>query len=206
MNEKFYDLPKQKQEAMINGAMHVFSLYNYAKASTDEIASAAGVSKALIFHYFGNKRELYLFLYDYALKFITEEMRAIHNYNETDFFEILKDAQMAKIRILSKHPDVIQFAAKAYCEESEAVKCFIDKSVSQVAADSSARFLSRADYTKFKDNVKPNEVLNLILWFSDGYMKSRTPEQRRDLVALNNDFLHYIDLLKEHFYKEEYLK
>ena len=62
MNEKFFSLPIQKQEAMINAGFHVFSQYPYKKSPMNEIAAAAGISKSLLFHYFHNKKELYLFL------------------------------------------------------------------------------------------------------------------------------------------------
>jgi len=42
----------------------VFSQNSYKKSPTSEIADAAGISKSLLFHYFYNKRELYLFLWE----------------------------------------------------------------------------------------------------------------------------------------------
>ena len=44
MNEAFYELPKEKQRAVYNAAMEVFGEYEYKRASTDLIASKAGVS------------------------------------------------------------------------------------------------------------------------------------------------------------------
>lgn len=36
-----------------------------------DIADTAGISKASLFQYFGNKKDLYLFLYDFAGKEVT---------------------------------------------------------------------------------------------------------------------------------------
>lgn len=44
MNTKFFDLPEEKQK----------------KALMSEIAGAANISKSLLFHYFQNKKTLYL--------------------------------------------------------------------------------------------------------------------------------------------------
>ena len=64
MNPRFYSLPEEKQSAILNAGFHVFSQNTYKKSPMREIADAAGISKALLFHYFHNKKELYLFLWD----------------------------------------------------------------------------------------------------------------------------------------------
>ena len=63
MNDKFFDLKKEKQDRMINGALKVFALNGYQKASTDDIVKEAEISKGLLFHYFGSKAGLYIFVY-----------------------------------------------------------------------------------------------------------------------------------------------
>ena len=52
MNEKFFDLKKEKQDRMINAALKVFALNGYRHASTDDIVREAAISKGLLFHYF----------------------------------------------------------------------------------------------------------------------------------------------------------
>jgi len=44
MNEKFFDLKKEKQDRMINAALKVFAMNGYEHASTDEIVKEAGIS------------------------------------------------------------------------------------------------------------------------------------------------------------------
>ncbi len=62
MNPKFYALPEEKQQMILNAGFHVFSQNTYRKSPMSEIAAEAGISKSLLFHYFRNKKELYLFL------------------------------------------------------------------------------------------------------------------------------------------------
>ncbi len=49
MNEAFFALEEEKQRAVFNAAMEVFSRWEYKRASTDLIAAKAGVSKGLLF-------------------------------------------------------------------------------------------------------------------------------------------------------------
>ena len=74
MNDKFFSLPEEKQQNIINAAMEVFACHDYKHASTDLIASKAGISKGLLFYYFHNKKELYLYLYDYIKELLMKEV------------------------------------------------------------------------------------------------------------------------------------
>ena len=69
MNEKFYELSKDKQDTMINGALKIFAREGYQRASTDVIVKEAGISKGLLFHYFGNKKTLYCFVLEYSARY-----------------------------------------------------------------------------------------------------------------------------------------
>ena len=74
MNEKFFDLKKEKQDRMINAALKLFAENGYRRASTDEMVKEAGISKGLLFHYFTSKAGLYEFICDYSVKFVIMEM------------------------------------------------------------------------------------------------------------------------------------
>ena len=42
MNEKFFDLKKEKQDRMINAALKLFAENGYRRASTDEMVKEIG--------------------------------------------------------------------------------------------------------------------------------------------------------------------
>ena len=90
MNGKFFDLKKDKQDRMINAALKVFALHGYRHASTDDIVKEAGISKGLLFHYFGSKLGCYTFVYDYSVRYMTLEMKSTVDSKESDLFELVK--------------------------------------------------------------------------------------------------------------------
>ena len=61
MNQKFFDVKKEKQDAIINAALQAFGENGYKRASTDVIVKQAGISKGLLFHYFISNSLLYIF-------------------------------------------------------------------------------------------------------------------------------------------------
>ena len=74
MNDKFFELKQAKQDRMINAALKIFALSGYRHASTDDIVREAGISKGLLFHYFGSKIGLYSFLFEYSARFMLLEL------------------------------------------------------------------------------------------------------------------------------------
>ena len=66
INHKFFSLKPEKRERIINAALKEFAKNGYDKASTNEIVKESGISKGSLFNYFISKKELYLFLLDYA--------------------------------------------------------------------------------------------------------------------------------------------
>ena len=118
MNEKFFDLKKEKQDRMINGAMKVFALNGYARASTDEMVKEAGVSKGLWFHYFENKIGLYTFVVDYAIKYLNMELTADMPAENTDFFDTTIEIEKVKMLVRRSYPYVPLFLASLDKETS----------------------------------------------------------------------------------------
>ena len=66
MNDKFFELPEEKQLRIVNAGFKAFAENPYKKANTADIAAAAGISKGLLFHYFSNKQTLYEYLFRYG--------------------------------------------------------------------------------------------------------------------------------------------
>ncbi len=75
MNEKFFELPPEKRQRIINSGYKVFSADSYKKSPVGEIAAGAGISKSLLFFYFRNKMELYLCLWDECAKTTREFLK-----------------------------------------------------------------------------------------------------------------------------------
>lgn len=108
MNEKFFDLKKEKQDRMINGAMKVFALNGFMRASTDDMVKEAGISKGLWFHYFENKIGLYRFVTDYAVKYMNMELAA-GVVPGTDYYQVIRKIEETKLAVRKFYPYIPLF-------------------------------------------------------------------------------------------------
>lgn len=118
MNEKFFDLKSEKQDRMINASLKIFAKNGYKHASTDDIVKEAGISKGLLFHYFGSKAGLYSFLADYSVKYMTFELQRTIG-DETDYFEYLDKLESAKLTVLRNYPYMNEFLESVLVEGRE---------------------------------------------------------------------------------------
>ena len=119
VNEKFFELKKDKQDRMINGAMKVFARNGYKRASTDDMVKEAGVSKGLWFHYFGNKLGLYAFVADYAVKYMNMELAAMFNRHPEDYFETTLAVELTKMSVRKSYPYIPLFLSSMEREKDE---------------------------------------------------------------------------------------
>lgn len=184
MNEKFFDLKKEKQDRMINAALKLFAENGYRRASTDEMVREAGISKGLLFHYFGSKLGLYEFVYDYSVKFLIMELSSALNSQETDFYVLRGQIERAKTSVMKNFPYVQLFLCKASKEEDvEALAVTAEKrqqlqdlydgiydriDESSIAGGSTARMLCITDYTL---NGLLEDLLRTNSFTAEGYQK-----------------------------------
>ena len=69
---KFESLPEERREAIVSAAVETFGKNDYKNASTETIARRAGISKGLLFFYFKNKKELYLYLMEHLMEKVSK--------------------------------------------------------------------------------------------------------------------------------------
>lgn len=200
MNEKFFDLKKEKQDRMINAALKAFAVNGYKRASTDEIVKDAGISKGLLFHYFDTKLGLYEFMYDYSVRYIIMEMSAAISKKETDFYTLYEQKEMCKILALKNYPYMQQMINRSMLEDdTEAVAVIWERRESYL--QKIAEIMEQADLSKFSDNTDTGKLRKIIDFTIEGLMTERFRERAFDVEKLMNEVQDYLVMLKKLTYK-----
>src|SRR5699024_896896 len=94
----FHKLKSEKQQRIINAAFKEFEQNGFDKASTNEIVKDATISKGALFHYFNNKKDLYIYLIDYSIQII-EKLYDKIDFDETDLFKRIEKIGLKKLHI-----------------------------------------------------------------------------------------------------------
>ncbi|SEP67354.1 transcriptional regulator, TetR family [Lachnospiraceae bacterium NE2001] len=201
MNDKFYALPKEKQDRIINAGFKVFSKNSYKKSPMNEIAAEAGISKSLLFFYFKNKQEFYLFLLKNAEELTAKYVQASGSSKESDIFEMMYKSLQAKVEMLKEYPDMSSFTLKAYYEDDDEVRDGIRKIVDPYTRLSTNKNLPKLNPDDFKEGLDLKLMYQNVYLASEGYLFQMQNKGQIDPDKLLKDFRKLID-----FWKELYLK
>ncbi|MCL2030159.1 MAG: TetR/AcrR family transcriptional regulator [Oscillospiraceae bacterium] len=207
MLESFEALPGEKREGVVNAALAVFGHSGYKKASIADIAAAAGVSKAMIFYWFGCKRRLYEYMADLCGRRILSEVTGVQSpgMDTADFFERIRMASEIKMSVLRKHPGMLDFLRTLYLETDPEV-AHISGTLTKMAKGFSVGLaLDEVSLSKFREGVDAALLLRFLIWASEGFIRETGSAGLEDVDAFTGDFFRCMDMLKRHLYREEYL-
>ncbi len=201
MNSKFYELTQEKQWTILNASFKTFAKAGYRKASTADIALEAGVSKSLLFHYFGSKLELFTYLFQYSIDFMSKDLGSFPYKEKEDLFEMIHRANVIKLEVFKTHPYLYQFIYRAYYEEAPEVRAVVGKLNYNLISDNYAEVLKHMDCSSIKQGIAPEQIIHIILWVSDGFLQSKLLKNDIDPDQLLADFEKWMGVLKLTFYQ-----
>ena len=200
MNSKYYDLPSEKQKNLINAGYKVFALYPYKKASMAMIADKANISKSLLFYYFKNKKEYYLFLFDTAIEFLKDEKVKKANDEKVDLFELLNQTVECRLMIMRDYPYLIKFATRAYYESDESVQFELQIKKKEMTQLGIRENLDRIDYRQFENASDAEILVNIILYIAEGCMRGQEDLDNEKINGILPLFQEMMLSLKSHYY------
>lgn len=199
----FVDQELEKQNNIINAAMTCFGINGYKKTSIQDVATQAKVSKALLFHYFGSKKALYVYTLNYANQFSSERILANIDNQCNDLFEVLHQIQEEKFMMYDKHPDLFKFLESAHFELDIEVVSDIKSIQKSHYSQQISKLLAGIDTSNFRNGVTLQRAMNLVTWVTEGYVKSL--QSQNPLMDQENfaEYEFYFTLLKEAILKED---
>jgi len=198
-------MDSDKRLRLINSAMKEFGTNRFDKASTNVIVKDAGISKGLLYHYFGTKEALF----DYILRF---SMQTYGNANvngikweKGDIVDRLKDIARIKIELLESLPYMTIFAKVMYDDKSlEEVKVLIDSHLPNLY---SRIYTENIDFSLFKEGEDPGKVIKMIELFINGFSDEKLSHMKYanydiNVPAYMKEINDYLELYKNAFYKK----
>lgn len=194
MNDKFFDLSREKQDRMINGALEVFAKNGFKHASTDDMVKAVDVSKGLWFHYFGSKLGLYTFVYGYSVKYMILELSSVVDAEEKNYFEIIKQIEFAKMKISKSYPYMTMFLEQALEENDTDVleQTAEDRKIFQ---DKMTGLIKSGEIPGIADKAKREKLKKITQYTISGIVKDKAFQVEPE--AVYREIKNYLELLRD---------
>lgn len=203
MNEKFFSLPEEKQQAILNAAYRVFSQNTYKNSPMSEIADAAGISKSLLFHYFRNKKELYLFLWDTCAKITIEFLTRYECYSQKNLFESMERGMRAKLEIIRLYPDMGNFTIRAFYEKDPEICSAVQESYHKYFNLKADSFRLNLDPQQFVPGLDISMMYREMYWAAEGYLWEAVQRGNIDIEQIEKDFKKLMDFWKSVYLRKE---
>ena len=203
MNEKFFSLPQEKQQKIINAGYRVFSQNTYKSSPMNEIAAEAGISKSLLFHYFRNKKELYFFLWDKCAEKTIEVLTQYGCYSQGNLFESMERGMRAKMEIIRQYPDMANFTIRAFYEKDVEISAAIQESYHRYFNLKEDRTRVNLDPAQFIPGLDISQMYREMYWASEGYLWEMVQRGNVDMKQMERDFTGLIEFWKSIYLRKE---
>ncbi|MGM9522399.1 MAG: TetR/AcrR family transcriptional regulator [Oscillospiraceae bacterium] len=203
MNERFFSLPAEKQQAIINAGYRVFSQNSYKNSPMSEIADAAGISKSLLFHYFHNKKELYMFLWNKCAEVTIEYLTKYGCYEQRDMFESMERGMQAKMKIIRLYPDMANFTIKAFYEKDPDISAAVKESYHKYFNQKADKTLLNMNPKQFIPGLDIEMMYRDMYLASEGYIWEMVQRGNIDMEEMEKGFSRLINFWKSIYLRKE---
>jgi AcrR family transcriptional regulator len=194
--ENFNKASPEKRQAVINAGFSCFGRNGYKRTAMSEIAAAAGVSKPSLFHYFGSKKAMYLYLFRFSCGEIAKRMTP----GTSDFFECIWIGCETKMRTMADYPGMYDFLLSiAMVNDSDLAEELRRCNTGEVKA-ASDKLYDNVDWSRIKPEVGKEAAIELVSYVSSGYIREHAADESADMIASKLKF--YLDLLKRAIYSD----
>ncbi len=209
MCETFEKLPDGKKEQIIQVCIEEFIENGYQNASTNTIVKRLGISKGVLFLYFKNKKNLYLYLAEHVMKiFIRDYFGEYANglVIKINMFDNLGEYYKA---LMQKKPEIFLFMLQVFVNTPAELKEEIDARHNQ-AHDNIFRYMSNEGFRPGIDIRLVDDLLHMVSYYvgqlitNDLKGKDLTiikDEINKNIVSYAELFAKYVDILKYGVYE-----
>jgi AcrR family transcriptional regulator len=188
-----------EKEKILDACFSAFAKDGYEHTSTAALAKAAGVSKALLFHHFGSKKELYLQALDRMFERGKAEMGFDKSTENENFFQLRERASIAKFEYYKRNPEMHTFIKEAFYNTPTELKPEIEQKYGALMARREREMELQFEKVPLRRGVNREQALRLVKltleYFEDRYLTEQAGRDDLDETYLQkfmeerNDFL-----------------
>jgi AcrR family transcriptional regulator len=183
-----------RRQRVVNAAWEVFARFGYQKASMQDIAISAGVSKSVLFKYFGTKEFLYRAVFCEAARAIAEadaEAKEASAQGESVFSRMRKTVE-SRMRLFARAPYVYAFSYAAAYDTAQLPQTLVREALLRAEAGGA----DESAYEEIRADICPAQAKQMIFWVSQGFLGDKLARGTENPETLKQEFSEWIDLME----------
>jgi len=205
--KNFLNLNQDKQKKILEVCIHEFAERGYENASTNTIIKEAGISKGILFHYFQNKRSLFLYIVDYCFQEVLEEYKKYPLTETGDIFKRLIEFGVLKLKLYHAYPEISKILLEALVNSPKDLRLEIETKYNRLSKEFLPAFFQEIDDTKFRKGVDTTKAIQILTLFLEAlgqrYLKDykgKEQEMLEDVDKIMDEYYEYMEILKYGMY------
>ena len=181
----------------------MLSQNTYKKSPMSEIAAEAGISKSLLFYYFRNKKDLYLYLLRYSAEVTAAELTASGRLEGEDFFEIFLSSLKVKVSLMRRYPELSMFELKAYYEKDGGLRNDLNALIGEYSGFDVQSEILKLNKANFREGLDLRMVYKDIYYACEGYLWEKMCSGDIDPEMMEKDLREMIAFRKSVYCSQE---
>lgn len=209
MSKTFEKLPEEKRKRITEISLEEFAQNGYDRASTNSIIKKAGISKGILFHYFGSKKNLYLYLFDEVLEYYVQSFFEGGTTESSDLFERLMRRSARKMQLAQEDPVKYQFMLDAFLHTPEEVQREVSDKIQAFTAIQLPLTFKDIDTSLFRRDIDPDKAMGLVALCMEALnarylqkLKNGDDWQLSSIEPIMQESREYLEMLKYGIYKK----
>ena len=178
------------KEKILDACLSIFAQYGYENSSTAMLAEAAGVSKALIFHHFNSKKELYLSLLDRCVEETKSQLNVAALLEYQDFFAAREKLSLMKYAFNKKNGDIYKVLKEAYLATPDELKAEMEKRSDAFFIERNQLWELLFERVPLREGVDRGQAFELVMltldYFDQKFLAEMTAGNELDETTVQN--------------------
>lgn len=182
-----------EKEKMLEACLSLFARHGYKQTSTEMLAEAAGISKALIFHHFKSKKKLYFSLLEHCSEKIGAELKMDSILKYDNFFKALDEFGRLEFNYFRNSPDEYKLVYEAFYLTPDELKPDIEAKYGDVITSRNQLWRRLFDKVPLRDGLDRDQAFELIMIALEHFEKKFLLDVSQ-IEAVDDEYVqHYFD-------------
>jgi AcrR family transcriptional regulator len=190
-----------KRDEILKACLAEFAEYGYEKANTNRICEQAGVSKGLIFHYFGSKQKLYMLAVEQC---INDILRLFEGFSTAGlgFVEAALSYGQLKSEFFAKNPLHYKILTQAFYHTPDEMKAEFAQKYARLYAIGNEIYRGLLTKLELRSGVSPEKAMEVVTAVLSSLEAKYTPAMVQgaalspELVSqIEKDYVELMDLV-----------
>lgn len=204
----FFNLPEEKRKKITDTLMKYFASKPYSQVDIEDIARECKIAKGSMYQYFENKRDMYLYVINEAIRLSLEIVKDV-NFEEISLFDFVEKSFELSWDFMVKNPHAYSILEKSAFYDDSPYKDEIQNLLKGQTKTLLYEIIVKNQKSGFiRDDIPPEVILVFLegaTWAIKRYFIELAKNDGSKITDLSKDYVakvrrYYMELIKNGIY------